>query len=186
MPVHSTDGLPSLLIPLRRAYMVAFWIVASACAAAGATLMADVAEATPAWPWSAAAAASALLSGVACPELLPLGIRAWNGLARRVAGALRSYTLRVCYYTLVLPVGVAGRGGPGTLPASEAGWLRREAEHQWEAALPRSWQQGLSAYARSRPERRWSLTLVPLVVLLTVLRDEAQDTVPPGSTYTLY
>ena len=44
---------------------------------------------------------------------------------------------------------------------------------------------GLDAFAQA-PGNGWAVTLLPIVFLLTLLRDDEQQNALPGSTYTLY
>jgi hypothetical protein len=109
---------------------------------------------------------------------------------RRLAAALRAYTLRVTYYLLC---GAAATGG-STLElragAENTLWRPRTPRGDGEAEIvgadaTTSWSQALLACARWHGNR-WMVLLVPVIWLLTVLREDGVDPAPPTSTYTLY
>lgn len=189
----STSGASSLLIPLRRAYLTAFWLVAVAGVAAAAALAAAVSGSERPWAWGAGAGALMVLPRAVLPAWFETAVRAWNAGVRLTAGGLRRYVLWVSYHTIFAALGMAGAAaGVDKPPAGRSGWmppggdLRDPLDPRRSPPAPLRGQHDLRAYARGPAHARWALVLVPIGWLLNVLRDERQDSVPPSSTYTLY
>ena len=185
----STDRLPSLSIPLRRAYVIAFWIAVSVVVALATAIAAAVTGRSLPWVWSGSAVVLMLLPRALSAAWFETGVRAWNAGARIASAALRGYVLFVCYHTLFRTIALAA--GPAVLapepPLSGSAWRPRE-RNSWQAAFAApsgSWAYGLRMYGRLSGSR-WVVILLPILQLLAVFRDEAQDTTPSSSTYTLY
>lgn len=187
----STEPRPSLRLSYRRADVAGFWILSTTALALSLVSMAAALGSQTPWAWGAAGGAVLLLPRLVWPPWFDTGIRAWNGLARRSTAALRTYVLKVCYHTLFAAVGRSGSALELLLPqASASRWIRRDRSVSSPDAALRDqdgtqWYHGLLACARTTGNR-WVVCLLPLVLLLILLRDEQQESVPPGSTYTLY
>jgi hypothetical protein len=191
--VPSTNVQPSLTIALRRAEIKAFWIVLVIFLSVALGLGSAALGARLPLIW-AAAALIVLLPGLVWRQWFEMGVRGWNKGIRLAATAMRAYVMKVCYYLLF---GLVSKTGSlsldpvlGSPKASR--WIPRArplASPQDQGALAagdESWGQGLFAFARTSPSKVWMITLLPVLLLLKVLRDEEQDSAPPLSTYTLY
>jgi hypothetical protein len=190
MPVRPINQRSLLSLPFRRAYVVAFWMVAIAIVAVVTAMIHLAATGSFGWPWVGAAVVSLVLPRAAFAGWFEIGIRCWNGSVRRMAALLRRYVLWVCYYTIITAVG-RGSAAPPRPMRSGTAWRPRglNGERPLAAAVfadpPARWHQNLRVYARLT-RNRWVLLLAPIVLLLDVLREDAHDAAPPGSTYTLY
>lgn len=180
------DTSVSLTLSYRRADTIGFWVLGSVLVWLSTTVAAVAAGLPAPWAWGPVAVTALVLPGLFWRQWFERGIWAWNGLTRRVATALRSYVLAVCYYILFSAIGLSGStldlaaGQPG-----RSRWLRRGG--QPPAALggdaPQS--NGFIDFARTSGNR-WAITLVPILFLLRLLKDDEQESAVPGSTYTLY
>src|SRR5262249_27579078 len=104
MPMPSTSS--ALSLPFRRAYVAAFWVLATATVSVAIGLTSQALGAPTLW-----LAAIGLLFPVPAllwPRWLEIGVRAWNKSARVTAAWLRTYALKVSYYVLFGSVGLAG------------------------------------------------------------------------------
>ena len=184
-----TRPVPALTITFRRAESTAFWILTIALVSGGLSVLSAVSGAARPWVW-AAGGLLALAPALLWPQFLDIGIRAWNKGMRLCAAALRVYALWISYYLLfgsVSRVGSSLHVGPSGSTASQ--WISRtqfgpplrERAMSSNAEL----QQGLLAFARTSG-RLWSLCLLPLMLLLTLLAEEVEPTMPSSSSYTLY
>jgi hypothetical protein len=170
----------------RRAEMKAFWILTTGVLSLALGLTLAAAGLPALW---GAAGVLVLAPGVAWPRWFQIGISAWNRGTSVIATALRAYVLKVCYYVLFGAMGQAGSSLDLVLEDPRISrWIPRAkgdgaidggvSTHGWPG-------DGLRASARF-PGKIWMLCLVPVLSLLVLLRDEHQDSVPPGATYTLY
>jgi hypothetical protein len=190
MPVRPISQRSLLILPCRRAYVVALWTMVIGIVAGATAVISVAATGSIEWEWVGAAAVGLVLPRAAFAAWFETGIRCWNGGVRRFAAVLRRYVLWVCYYTIITAVGRGSAAPPRAMRAGTA-WRSRgpNGERPLAAAVfanpPARWHQNLRLYARMMGNR-WVLLLSPVVLLLDVLRDDAQDAAPPGSTYTLY
>lgn len=180
----------SLTLEYRRAFVTAFWLLVVAVVMASGSAAAYVAGLSYALAWGAGAAVLGVLPGLFWEPWFEYGVWAWNGVSRRVAAGLRAYALRVGYYAIVCPLALAGRSPEFASPPSGAsGWVTRHhgaADRAAYAGDPlASACRSLRAFARA-DGNRWALSLLPLVFLLSLVREEAQESAVPGNTYTLY
>jgi hypothetical protein len=163
--VPSTSPL-SLTVAFRRAEMKAFWILTTAMLSVALGLASAALGVRAPWAWGAVGLCLPL-PGLVWPQWFEIGIRAWNKGVRVSAALLRTYVLKVCYYLLF---GAASRTG-----SSLDLVLGKDEVSRW---IPR---------ARHDPTPgAWTVCLRPVLLLLLLLRDEAQESAPPTSTYTLY
>jgi hypothetical protein len=176
----STD--PALAVPLRRAHIAGFWILTTAVVSAVVVLICWALGASL-WP-----AASALLLPVPAlfwPRWLEIGVIAWNRGARLAAASLRAYALKVSYYVVFRAVGWTGpRLRLGFEPHDRSRWIQHAVGSK-EAGRGDAGGHGLLAFA-GQPGNAWTVCLLPVLALLSVLRDDAKDGAPPPNTYTLY
>jgi hypothetical protein len=181
--------MSALTLPLRRAYVAAFWTVVAAALAAGTGIVAAAAGRSRPWAWSAAAVLLALAPRALSPFWLETGIRAWNAGTRLASGALRRYVLSVSYYTLFRALGLVEERGALTPepPTRRSAWRPRKRDSWLDAfaSPPGQWSRSLRMYGRLSGNR-WVIVLLPILHVLNVLRDEAHDKAPSSSTYTLY
>jgi hypothetical protein len=168
--------------------MTAFWMLTTALLSTGVGLAAAALGARAPWVW-AAAGLCVPLPGLVWSQWFEMGIRAWNKGARLAAAGLRAYALKVCYYVLFSMVSRSGSSLALALRTGEASrWIRRGDPASYDPLPPtvgNGWAQGLLASAR-QPGNRWTICLLPIVLLLLVLRDDQPDSTPSSSTYTLY
>jgi hypothetical protein len=146
--------------------MTAFWILTSVLLSLGLGLAAAALGARAPWAWGIGGLCLPL-PGFVWPQWFEIGIRAWNKGVRVCAAVLRTYVLNVCYYVLFGAVSRAGSSlNVVRLNPEMSGWIPR---------------------AQNDPAPGvWSAGLWPVLLLLRVLNDEAQDSAPPSGTYTLY
>jgi hypothetical protein len=184
--VRSTEW-PTLTLSYRRSEILMLW-TAGMLVLAGLIAAAAVVVGVPVpWRWSAALVVMLVVPGMFDRGWFQRAIRVWNGLTWRLVRVLRAYTLSVAYSVLFA---AAGRSLKRTTPAGPmrgSSWtaIRRESAGDDATTESASWFAALCAFAR-QPGHRWTWSLVPLLVVLNLLKDDAQDTTPPGSTYTLY
>jgi hypothetical protein len=188
----SIDRLPALTFSYRRAEVAAFWILGTVVVWLSIGLTAAAVGARAPWAWGTTAAAALIFPGVVWHRWFETGVWAWNGAVRRLAGGLRIYVLAAGYYILFAAVARSASSRGTTLsPPDSSGWRVRPPSHpspddRGSQAPDRPGRdQGLGAFTQS-PGNRWAVTLVPIVFLLTLLRDDQQQNDVPGSTYTLY
>jgi hypothetical protein len=185
-----TSGSPALTVPLRRAYVAAFWGAGLLVLFTVATVKAAAVAAPSPWRWGAMAAAAALLPRIGSSRWFTTAVRAWNAGVRHCSSGLRRYVLAVSYFTVFAALGAARRdASPASGADGRGGWTPR-ADGAVPLAGPRaaavdSWYGGLRRYTRTA-DSRWAAVLIPVVLLLLVLRAEQPDAVPPGTSYTLY
>jgi hypothetical protein len=160
--------------------MTGFWILGAAALASSTALVFAVLGVPAPAGWGAAAGTAVLLPGLFWRPWFETGVKAWNKSVRVIAPALRTYVL-------------LARSG------SSLDARFREGESKWSpkaARLPSTvadqafpvlepLHRGLYVWARST-RSEWMILLVPMVFLLNLLTEEAQDSAPPSSTYTLY
>jgi hypothetical protein len=168
-------------VSYRRAEVAGFWIASTVVVWLAIGLTAAALGARAPWTWGTAAAVAVVLPGLVWRPWFETGVWAWNGAVRRLAGGLRMCVLAAAYYILVAAVSrSASSRQPARFPLDSSGWRRRT------ESTPRCDDlRSLRDFIRA-PGNRWAVTLVPIVFLLTLLRDEEQNGVLPGSTYTLY
>ena len=190
--MRSTDSAHSLTIEFRRASVVAFWVlgVATVFLAVGAARTAM--GATAPWQLGAWIVAALLLPGLVWRPWFEKGIWAWNGSMRILALLLSKYILRVSYFLLLAPLGVSYSSLDLSSPLPHRSrWIERRrgsdgpASARQASAYQPGLRHGLDAFVRT-PGNRWAVSLLPLVFLLALLRDERQEATPPANTYTLY
>jgi hypothetical protein len=190
--VRWTSALPPLTIGFRRAEIAAFWTVATAVLFLVLGLTAKTLGSTAALSW-AASGIVVLFPGIVWRPWFEFGVRGWNKGMRWLTAAMRAYVLKVCYYVVFNAVGQTGSALDLAARENDVSrWIRRnEGSGEGFGFLHRTdgagWggEQSLLALARS-PGRAWLVCLMPVVMLLMLLRDEAQDSSLPSSTYTLY
>ncbi len=174
---------PGLRLTLRRADVAAFWIVSTVTAAIVCGVTAAVAGSTVPWLWAATAVVLPA-PGAIWPAWFVFGVRGWNRVTPLCANALRAYVLRVVYYTVFAGAAAAGSSLALASDGGKSRWIRRSARPPAREDL-RGIAGGLMDAAR-RPGSRWMVCLLPVVAVLRILGDEAADTAPSSSTYTLY
>lgn len=186
-----TSALPPLQIGFRRAEIVAFWTVATAVFFLVLGLTAKTLGSTAPLSW-AASGIVVLFPGIVWRPWFEFGVRGWNKVVRGLTAAMRAYVLKVCYYVVFNAVGQAGSALDLAARDDVSRWIRRNKRsgegfgflHRTGSAAG-GHEQSLLALAGS-PGRAWLVCLMPVVMLLMLLRDEAQDSSLPSSTYTLY
>lgn len=178
----------STTISFRRADVMAYWMLLTLMLGVVLTLIAATLGAATSWAWGALAPAI-LLPRVFFCEWFETGVWAWNGIARRLAAVLRTYVLMVAYRVLFTAV---ARGGSeielAGSPPAVSGWVERSERHDsFPAGTEQdAWYRSLRECARA-PRGGWIMTLFPVVLLLTLLRDEAHESAAPSrSSYTLF
>jgi hypothetical protein len=180
-----------LTIAFRRAEVRAFWALATAAFSLALTLSAAAFGARAPWVWGVVGLALPL-PALIWSRWLEIGVRAWNKAVRSGAALLRAYVLRVGYYLLVAAVGRTGSSMDiGSRNAGGSRWISRS-RHDLEfgdcdrqAAADGGSGGGFLAPVRSLG-KAWQLCLLPVLLLLSMLRDEGQESAMPSSTYTLY
>ena len=115
---------------------------------------------------------------------------------RLSTAALRGYVLKVGYYLLFGAVSRTGSSLDLRLGTSEVSrWIPRSATIDRRCARSaiggrRRTPAGVARCSRDASSRTagkaWTVCLMPVMLLLLVLRDEAQESAPPSSTYTLF
>jgi hypothetical protein len=201
--VPSTSTLPTfhrlhvpaaerpLTIAFRRAEVRAFWVLTTAALAVVLTLAAAAFGAHAPWAWGAVSLALPL-PALIWPPWLEIGVRAWNKAVQSGTARLRAYVLRVGYYLLIAAVGRAGSSMDlGSRNDEVSRWISRSRHDRAfgdgvrQATADGRWGGEFLASARS-PGKAWQLCLLPVLLLLSILRDEGQESAVPSSTYTLY
>jgi hypothetical protein len=202
-PVPSTSALPTfhrlqvpapdrpLTIAFRRAEVRAFWILVTAALSLVLTLAAAAFSARAPWAWGVVGLALPL-PALIWPPWLEIGVRAWNKCVRSCAVLLRAYVLRVGYYLMVAAVGRAGSSMDlGSRNAGISRWISRSrhdlafGDCDRQVAADGGSGGGFLAPVRSLG-KAWQLCLLPVLLLLSMLRDAGQESAVPSSTYTLY
>jgi hypothetical protein len=180
--------MTALTLSYRRADVAGFWILGTVVAWVSIGLTAAAVGARAPWAWGTTAATALVLPRLVWRPWFETGVWAWNGCVRRVAGGLRMCVLAAAYYILFAAVGRSQLvfGQP-----EASGWrlrtsiaLRKDHVRSRASARPEQ-DHGLYAFAKA-PRNGWAVTLLPIVWLLTLLRDDEQQNALPGSTYTLY
>jgi hypothetical protein len=185
-----------LTIGLRRADMTAFWLLTSALSSIALALVATAVGAKAPWVWALAGLCPAV-PGLVWPLWFEMGIRAWNKAARLTTAALRTYVLRVSYYLMFGAVSRTGSLLDLRLRQTELSrWIPRSRHDSTDGAQSR--RDGDAANVGTGPlwlavmrsartgGKTWTLCLMPVMLLLLMVRDEAQESAPPSSTYTLF
>jgi len=150
-----------LNIPLRRAYVTAFWIVVTSTLTVVFAVLAALRGWSLAW---AAAGAFPMLPRLVDPLWFETAVRGWNAIVRRASVPLRGYILRVSYFVLFTATASSGN-------SLEIDWTLSSKWHDRERLRPAPW---LTA-------------LMPSLWLLWMLRDGSdQVAAPSGTSYTLY
>ena len=152
-----------MIISFRRAEVAAFWVVVTLLSTAGAAIGARAVGAS--WWWSVVGL-TLLAPGLLSTRWFEFGVAVWNKVIGLAVPVLRSYVLAVCYYLLFGVIRYAGSSLALDSNANRSGWVPRS------NAQP--------------PARVWTACLWPVLLLLTVLGDDAQQSGPPSGTYTLY
>lgn len=191
---HSTN-ISMVVLPSspRRASLRSFWI--TLC------LLGSVGLGTMAWANARLLFSSMsmmvvlLLLGLAMPELLRGPYRAWNRFGCFYGNMAEHLLLRICYWTVIVPVGWTEtslrlkRPEPGeslwvpaqSLPPS---LYRQLYSSPGPAANGRSWISSYIAWAWSS-NQRWLLALLPFLYMLAELKEE-EEAVVRESIYTLF
>jgi hypothetical protein len=182
--------MPLLTISYRRADVAAFWTVGTVIIALLTGWGASGLGAQVPWVWAAAAAAVLIVPGLFWHPWFDRGVWLWNGVVRRVAILMRYWTLAVCYYVLFPAVGLTGSTFSLVSRGRGSSWQPRNLQTRHHDTIGTASDDvdpdlGLSAFCRTRGNV-WALTLRPIALMLLLLREERQDHVVPGSTYTLY
>jgi hypothetical protein len=177
--------------------MTAFWVMTSVVCSVVFGLVAMALGARAPWEWAIAGLCVAL-PGLVSPLWFEIGIRAWNKGARVTTAVLRRYVLTVSYYLLFGAVSRAGSSLELRLGSTEMSrWIPRDRHNSTvggsspvdvdlgtDRKAGRGW---LEVMRSSRTaEKAWTACLMPIMLLLLLLRDEAQESAPPSSTYTLF
>ena len=185
--------------PARRHWLISFWLTASFVAAV-LTSAALVLAFSTGWFFSAILlAAGFALLGRLYSGLALLAYRAWNKIARLVACGLRFLLMALCYFTIF----VAVRFQPGTprflrlnrAKPSESMWASRGTlaaqdylhpylggtDHSHEATWIANF---INSIVSSRD--LWAFSLVPVLILLSLLETDAEQTHFPSDIYTLF
>jgi hypothetical protein len=172
----------TITIGYRRADVAAFWILATATVGVALMLVAAALGGSKPWGWSGVAFAI-LLPRLVLRRWFETGIWVWNGVTRRLAVVLRAYALRVGYRLIAV---VAGAGSDLELaPSAEPSrWIERRPPPA--RVEPDHWYGSLRDYARRAPGS-WIFAILPMLLVLVVLRDEAVEATAPSHTaYTLF
>ncbi|HWO43945.1 MAG TPA: hypothetical protein VNO43_19305 [Candidatus Eisenbacteria bacterium] len=181
------------LSPLRRAWLVSFWLVVSPVAGFGLALALAPAISIP-WP-SAGAPLTAvlLLTGFAFPDLVRHAYRVWNKLAREFSGVASAWLSAIAFYVVFFVVGRGGSRLPLAPPPQESsGWIPRKAESPGRDTVdgPRSSQAGAWIFDYIRWCRGsgnlWALCLLPFILGLAALHEDREHSEIPENLYTLF
>jgi hypothetical protein len=176
-----------VILPRRRAYQAAFWIVACATIALVTAFAASAAGGSP--RWALASAALVLLPGIVWRPWFRLGVGAWNRAVRLLFVRLRVAAAWISFHLLFPLLRRSGTRVQLTSPAqlTPAGlatlWSARDGAGA--DARGEGWLTDLVVHAR-RTGNWWLLALVPFIFTLMLLATEVEETAPGGSTYTLY
>jgi len=180
-----------LTIAFRRAEVRAFWMLVTAAFSLVLTFAAAAFGARTSWAWGVVGLALPL-PALIWPVWLEIGGRAWNKCVRSGAVLIRAYVLRVGYYLMVAAVGSTGSSMDlGSRNAGSSRWISRSrhdlafGDCDRQAAADGRSGGGFLAPVRSLG-KAWQLCLFPVLLLLSMLRDEGQESAVPSSTYTLY
>ena len=185
-----------LPFPYRRAWLRSFWATLSLLTG---LLMGVLLSSLISPQWIGVSVVLAV--GMALPGLLrPLGIsktyRAWNKLAAYFAHGARFLVMGICFYTVLIAVGRAGRSLRLTSrSASESGWVLRRSVSpdaylsQYDVLLQQHHEKGwirtyLSWSVRSG--NLWAASLLPFLILAAAFDDGQPTTVSSDDIYTLY
>jgi len=186
-----TSALPPLTISFRRAEVIAFWTVATAVLVLVLGITAKALGSTTPLSW-AVTGFVVLVPGIVSRTWFEFGVRGWNKGVRWLTAAMRAYLLRICYYVVLNSVSHTGSALELAVRKGDVSrWIRRNDRSSEgfgflrTGSVARDDDQSLLALARG-PGRAWLVSLMPVVLLLMLLRDEAQDSSLPSSTYTLY
>jgi hypothetical protein len=183
--------MPLLTISYRRADVAGFWTVGTFIIVLSIGWGASGFGAQAPWGWALAAAAALVVPGLFWRPWFDRGVWVWNGVVQRVARIMRYWMLAVCYYVLFPAVGLTGSTFSRVSRGRGSSWHPRNLETSLHDTIGASSEAvgepdlGLMAFCRTRGNA-WALTLRPIALLLLLLREERQDHVVPGSTYTLY
>jgi hypothetical protein len=170
----------------RRAWLRAFWLVQSATA----SLLLWAALAAASRPGAGALVVFALLAapGLVWPHAMAKPYRAYNFAVRRFAELSSSVVTRVCLWGIFPAVGMVG--SQMKMKPDEAagfGWAPREAPAGGSAPeLQNSdWLASFLAWS-GRNDNRWSLALLPFLLLLALLEEDPEEETLEHDVYTLY
>ena len=187
-----TSALTPLTVGFRRAEIVAFWTVGIAVLFLFLGLTAKTLGSTAPLLW-AASGLVVLFPGIVWRPWFEFGVRGWNKGVRWLTAAMRAYVLKVCYYVVFNSVGRAGSAlDLATREDDASRWIRRNDRSSEGFGLPHRTGSAAGGHGQSfmgiarGPGRAWLVCLMPAVLLLMLLRDEAHDSSLPSSTYTLY
>lgn len=148
---------------------------------------------SPAWTLlGAGCAVAGAVIALGAPQRLFLPYRVWNKLAREYAKLARAILLRVCYFVVFAAVGRAGSTLPLAGPASaRSAWTQRPGAGESSVgnrsvvASEEEWVGRLIHWARTSGHA-WSISLLPFLVLLSVLRSDQDADGSPSEIYTLF
>ena len=117
--------------------------------------------------------------------------RKWNGLARRFAALAQRFTMAVTFHLVFTLVSLGGARFAKSARGADSGWgekatpgLKDQLGYVAPATTPELWQERLRRWSRGRPSR-WSLFLLPFLVLLDSLEGQAAVRTTED-IYTLY
>lgn len=169
--------------------MTAFWILTTTVLCLGIGVVSWALGVKASWGW-AATGLTVLLPGAVWTPWFEIGIRAWNKGVRLTVPLVRAYVLKVSYWVLISSVGRASSTLDLSLGSTDRSrWIPRgprRDEIGGDGPFPRHQPaSGLVAWAWCRG-KTWRLSLLPVMLLLTLLGDEAEQSGPPTGTYTLY
>jgi hypothetical protein len=182
-----------LALPHRRAYAISFWFVLTLLIAMGIWVVGFAAGLPAAWAW-ALPAALILIPGLFRRRYFYLGISVWNHGTRLLFRILRHAAMRMCFYITFPLLSRSGTSMDLIPPGSKGGKAEKstwhihteDAQHAMrDAVRGEAWLSDLIRHARTTGNW-WLLSLVPLIFTLSLMGEEAKETAPPTSTYTLY
>ncbi len=188
-----------LPFPARRHWLISFWLVISIGMGAlfGASLAFQV---SPIWLAFGVILTSILvLPGLLRPEVALLPYRAWNKLARYVVRGLRLLLMSVCFYTVFVAVRCRKRRRSSLNLASstpnESMWVSRGTLTLESYASPYLAKTGCSSRSGwianfissiTNSGEFWAFSLLPFLILLSVLQTDDEQTQFPTNIYTLF
>jgi hypothetical protein len=181
----------TLTLPRRRAYCFVFWLLMlSGWLLITAGIALTQARIEPIL-WGSAVAFALVVPGLVYPAWYDLAVGAWNRIVRAFAGRLRALTLRLSFYIVFPLLHRQGSSLTLTRPSDVDGtrtmWRTRADTHptRQPPGAREGWLSDVMRHARETGNSRM-LALLPMLLTLMLLSDEAEPAPPPTSTYTLY
>jgi hypothetical protein len=178
---------------------MSFWLVISISIGAlfGILLALRV---SPAWlAFGVILTSTLVLPGLLRPQLALLAYRAWNKLARYLVRVLRLLLMGLCFYTVFLAVRCRKRRRSSLKLASstpnESMWVSRGTLRPESYASPYLAETGHSSRSGwianfissiTNSGEFWAFSLLPFLILLSVLQTDDEQTNFPTNIYTLF